>query len=155
MRTVAMPLSVGIGLAVCGSPVLADAVYCEDLLRVTDVAMTRQKFALIAGQAREGSFLDTTLPLPGWNDCSLYETSTYTCDSRRFAAAAEAENALVEIVDDVKGCLGKEWTDDKSRSSPVYVVLQNAQGSLGMTLGTDVTDRQEHVIHLVLFVRGR
>ena len=56
---------------------------------------------------------------------------------------------------DIKGCLGESWIEDKSRSSSVYVVLQSAQIAVSMTLSTDATDPKEHVVHLILFLRGR
>ncbi len=55
----------------------------------------------------------------------------------------------------MRSCLGDGWIEDKSRSSSVYVVLQNAQIAASMTLSTDVTDRKEHVVRLILFLRGR
>src|SRR5262249_15993724 len=64
--------------------------YCTDLRRVTVLALTKERFATIAGSSREGSFLDTTLPLSGWKDCSLYGSRTYTCDSHDLGSADEA-----------------------------------------------------------------
>src|SRR5262245_45990213 len=55
--------------------------YCADLQRVTGLAMTRERFAAIAGKPREGNFLETSLALSGWNNCALYGAATYTCDS--------------------------------------------------------------------------
>jgi hypothetical protein len=40
--------------------------YCSDLQRVTSLAMTRERFASIAGKPREGNFLETRLALSGW-----------------------------------------------------------------------------------------
>src|SRR6266446_2536345 len=53
--------------------------YCFDLTRVVDLAMTKERFASIAGRPRQGSFQDTRLVLPDWKDCSLYGAATYTC----------------------------------------------------------------------------
>jgi hypothetical protein len=50
----------------------APAPYCSDLKRVAALALSGEKFASIAGKARQGNFIDTTLPLTGWSDCSLY-----------------------------------------------------------------------------------
>jgi len=52
--------------------------YCFDLSRVVDLAMTKERFASIAGRPRQGSFLDTGLVLADWKDCSLYGAATYT-----------------------------------------------------------------------------
>src|SRR5215467_7568114 len=45
--------------------------YCSDLQRVTALAMTRERFASIAGKPREGNFLETSLALTGWDNCAL------------------------------------------------------------------------------------
>ncbi len=154
-RKVALALGIGAGLSAIGGQAFADAAYCPDLQRVTALAATRDKFAAIAGQPREGNFLDTTLSLTDWRDCSLYGSRSYTCDSQAFATPDEAEKALASVVDEMRDCLGDGWIEDKSRSSSVYVVLQNAQIAASMTLSTDVTDRKEHVVRLILFLRGR
>jgi hypothetical protein len=52
--------------------------YCFDLSRVVDLALTKERFASIAGRPRQGSFLDTGLVLADWKDCSLYGAATYT-----------------------------------------------------------------------------
>ena len=129
--------------------------YCEDLLRIIDVAATKKKFSVISGRVREGEFLDTTLPLAGWKDCALYGARTYTCDSHPFGTATAAEKALTDLVKDITTCLGEGWALDKSRSSPEYVILQHAQGVLSMTLSTDAISPNEHTIRLILLVRGR
>src|SRR5262249_23447084 len=46
--------------------------YCFDLSRVVDLAMTKERFASIAGRPRQGSYVGTSLVLAGWKDCSLY-----------------------------------------------------------------------------------
>ena len=152
---VALALGIGAGFSAIGGQAFADAAYCPDLKRVVALAATQEKFASIAGQPREGNFRDTTVPLTDWRDCSLYGLRSYTCDSRAFATADAAEKALAGIVDEMRNCLGDGWIEDKSRSSSVYVVLQNAQIAASMTLSTDVTDRKEHVVRLILFLRGR
>src|SRR5262245_55761867 len=92
------------------------ATYCLDLRRVTALASTREKFASITGSPREGNFLDTTLPLEGWRDCSLYGAGTYTCDSQELATAEAAEGAQAATLRDVKSCLGETWREVKDRS---------------------------------------
>src|SRR5262249_62014235 len=79
--------------------------YCFDLSRVVDLAMTKERFASIAGRPRHGSFLDTSLMLADWKDCSLYGAGTYTCDSSEMDPAEEAEKAQAAILDQVKACL--------------------------------------------------
>ena len=154
-RRVALALGIGAGLSAIGGQAFADAAYCPDLKRVVALAATRDKFAAIAGQPREGNFLDTTLPLPDWQNCSLHGSRSYTCDSRPATTPEEAEKALAGLVSDIKGCLGESWIEDRSRSSSVYVVLQSAPIAASMTLSTDVTERKEHVVRLILFLRGR
>jgi hypothetical protein len=130
------------------------AAYCDDLLRVTDLAATSGKLTFIAGKAREGSFLDTTLPLAGWSDCSLYGPRTYICEFGAFATAVEAEKALDQSVKDVKACLGHDWAEDTSRSSPDYVQLHSERDAVSLTLSTDA-GQSVHVVRLIVFVRGR
>ncbi len=138
-----------------GGPAVADVPYCADLKRLIDLAGTKQKFGCVAGRPREGNFRDTTMPLAGWRDCSLYGSRTYTCDSEVFATAGEANKALAAIVNGVKDCLGEEWAKDESRSSAVYVVVRNEHDAVSMTLSTDVTGEGGHVVRLTLFLRGR
>jgi hypothetical protein len=149
-------LARGVALVVSGmgGAAFADAAWCPDLERVVDLAAT-DKLAFIAGAAREGSFRDATIPLPGWRNCALYGTRTYTCDSQAFAASGQAETALAALVADVKACLGADWSTDDIRSSPVYVVVRNEHDAVSMTLSTDQADDGGHVVRLTLFVRGR
>src|SRR3977135_3796185 len=79
----AVALGADAGRAALGDKLSAvpdPAAYCDDLLRGTDLAATSGKLTFIAGKARDGSFLDTTLPLAGWSDCSLYGPRTYICE---------------------------------------------------------------------------
>jgi len=155
MCTVALALMAADDLLGSGSVALANAAYCPDLKRVTALAATKDKFASIAGQPREGNFRDTSLPLTGWRDCTLYGSRSYTCDSQPLQTSDEAKKALASIVDEIGSCLGAGWIEDKSRSSSVYVVLENAESAASMTLSTDLTEKQEHVVRLILFLRGR
>jgi hypothetical protein len=127
--------------------------YCFDLTRVVDLAMTKERFASIAGQPRQGSFQSTSLVLAGWKDCSLYGPATYTCDSPQMDTAEEAEKARTAILDQVKACLGAGWAEAAERSSPSYVVLHNAARPVSITLSTDQTDSKKHVVRLIVFVR--
>ena len=127
--------------------------YCSDLQRVTSLAMTRERFAAIAGKPREGNFLETSLALTGWNNCALYGATTYTCDSPRLGSAQDAQRAQAELLRQIKACLGEGWAETTERSSPDYVVLHNALRPVSITLSTDQTDDGRHVVHLNVFVR--
>ena len=127
--------------------------YCFDLSRVVDLVVTKERFASIAGRPRPGDFRDTKLVLAGWRDCSLYGAATYTCDSAEMDTAEQADEARRDILDDVKSCLGAGWAEAAERSSPSYVVLQNAARPVSITLSTDQTDSKRHVVRLTVFVR--
>ena len=127
--------------------------YCSELKRVAALAGTKEKFASITGKPRNGNFRDTTLELTGWRDCSLYGPATYTCDSQPLAAAENAETAQASTMHDIQACLGEAWSEARDRSSPRYVVLHHAGRPLSITLSTDQSDRNEHVVRLILFVR--
>jgi hypothetical protein len=129
------------------------APYCSDLKRVAALALSHEKFASITGKAREGNFLDTTLPLPGWSNCSLYGAGTYTCDSRALTSASAAEQAQAETLREIAGCFGDTWTEAHDRSSVNYVVLHSRAAPLSITLSTDQTERNEHIVRLILFIR--
>ena len=151
MRAQTLTLCIAFALSALGGSAFAEAAYCPDLLRLTDLARTKNKFAYIAGPPREGNFRDTTMPLAGWHDCSLYGFRTYTCDSSAFATA---EKALAATVAEVTDCLGDDWSKDESRSSPVYVVVRNGRGPVSITLNTDTADDGRHLVRLSLFLRG-
>jgi len=123
------------------------------LKRVAALALTTEKFASIASKAREGNFLDTTLPLTGWSDCSLYGAGTYTCDSPGLTSARAAEQAQAETLRDIAACFGDSWTQAHDRSSANYVVLHSRAAPLSITLSTDQTEKDGHVVRLILFVR--
>ena len=89
--------------------------YCFDLSRIVDLAVTKERFASIAGRPRPGDFRDTKLVLAGWKDCSLYGAATYTCDSAEMDTAEQADEARRDILDDVKSCLGAGWVEDAER----------------------------------------
>src|SRR5262249_42464658 len=127
--------------------------YCFDLSRVVDLAITKEKFASIAGRPRQGSYVGTSLVLAGWKGCSLYGAATYTCDSPQMDTAEEAEKARAAILDQVKACLGAGWAEAAERSSPNYVVLHDAVRPVAITLSTDQTDNKKHVVRLIVFVR--
>jgi hypothetical protein len=127
--------------------------YCPDLKRVASLAMSKERFSSIAGKPRDGSFLDTSVALTGWNDCSLYGPGTYTCDSQALESAKAAEQAQAATLRDIKTCLGDAWTEAADRGSAGYVVLHSVVRPVSITLSTDQTDKGEHVVRLILFVR--
>jgi hypothetical protein len=128
--------------------------YCSELKEVAGLALTKERFASIAGSPREGNFLNTSLALTGWKDCSLYGPRTYTCDSQKVGTAEEAEKEQARTLSQIKACLGDGWAEAKDRSSPRYVVLHSAAWPISITLSTDQTDNKEHVVRLILFRRG-
>jgi len=128
--------------------------YCSELQEVTGVAVSKSRFTSIAGKPREGNFLDTTLALPGWNDCSLYGTRSYTCDSPGLPSREAAEAAQAATLRELKACLGAGWSEALDRASPNYVVLHNAWHPVSITLSTDETEQRQHVIRITIFRRG-
>ena len=131
------------------------AAYCADLKRVAALAASNDRFASITGNPRHGSFLDTTLPLTGWRDCSLYGAGTYTCDWPVAGSAQAAEKAQADLVRTLKTCLGEEWSEAADQSSAKYVILRHGTQPVSITLSVDQTDDNTHVVHLILFVRRR
>ncbi len=118
--------------------------YCPALTHVTALVNTKERFASIIGQPREGNFLETTLPLPGWGDCSFYGTRTYTCDSLPFKTASDVERAFAS----------GSWAEDLSRASPGYAVLHDDRQVASITINTDLTEKNEHIVRLILFLRS-
>jgi len=137
-----------------GAPA-ATVPYCPDLQRVIELAMSKERFASIAGSPRQGNFTDTTLALTGWTNCSLYGTNTYTCDSSEVDSAPAAERVQAELLQQMKTCLGEGWSEAADRASAAYMVLHHALRPVSITLSTDQTEDKKHVVHLILFVRGR
>jgi hypothetical protein len=129
--------------------------YCPELKQVAALALAREKFASIIGPAREGSFRDSKVSLPGWGDCSFYGTRTYTCDSQGFKTADEGNTAHGKVFEEVKSCLRGGWTEVESRASPGYVVLHDERDSASITINTDLMENGQHVVRLILFLRSR
>src|SRR5262245_6048049 len=140
-------------LALAQHGAVAAPPYCSELKEVVAVAMSEGRFARLAGKPREGNFSDTSLPLTGWSDCSVYGTRTYTCDTRALETAERAEQSLPARVAEVKACLGPGWAEIAERSSPSYVVLHGA-GAVSITISTDQTDERKYVVRLTMFLRG-
>lgn len=129
--------------------------YCAELKQVAALALAKDKFASIIGAAREGNFLDSKIALPGWGDCSFYGTRTYTCDSQGFKTADEGNAAHRRVLEDVKTCLRGGWTEDETRASPGYVVLHDERQVASITINADLTEKGEHIVRLILFLRSR
>jgi hypothetical protein len=127
--------------------------YCPDLMHIVTLALTKEKFVAIAGNPRGGNFLETTHPLTGWKECSVYGTRTYTCDFRSFGSADEAAKAQAAIVDDIKTCLGGGWVKDDDRSSSTYAVVRSSRLPVSMTIATNADGPNDYVVRLTLFLR--
>ena len=129
--------------------------YCSELQQIVSIAMTKGRFSDIAGTPQQGDFHAAGLALPGWKDCSLYGASTYTCDSVEVDTAEQAEAAQAAILQEIKACLGRGWSEADGRSSPSHVVLHSALRPVSITLSMDATDNKTHVVHLIVFIRRR
>jgi hypothetical protein len=138
------------GLA--GNPTTAG--YCPELRQITELAASKARFASIAGTPRDGNYLNTSLPLSGWKDCSLYGPRTYTCDSSELPSREAAEALQATMLREFKACLGTGWSEAPDRSSPSYVVLHDASHPVSITLSTDETEQKQHVVRVIVFRRG-
>jgi hypothetical protein len=129
--------------------------YCDDLQRVVELAMSKDRFASITGRPGQGNFTETKLALTGWKDCALYGRTTYTCDSQGLASAADAERAQAELLRQIKVCLGEGWSEAPDTSSASHVILHHSLRPITITLSMDQTDDGKHVVRLTLFIRVR
>jgi hypothetical protein len=129
--------------------------YCPALRDIAALVHANDKFASIIGRPREGNYFEATLSLPGWADCSFYGTRTYVCDSRPLPGADAVALALARTVSDVKSCLGDHgWAEDAGLASPGYAVIRNGRQA-SITINADKTDKDEHVVRFILFLRSR
>jgi hypothetical protein len=126
--------------------------YCDDLKQIHNHAMSRQRLAPIMGAPKEGNFRETTLPLAGWNDCSMYGQATYTCDSVELMSEAAALAEQARIAAGILACFADTWVPVPDQSSPGYLVLHPKLGPTSVTLSLDETEKG-HVVRLTLFVR--
>ena len=107
----------------------------------------------ITGNVREGSFYETSRPLPGWKDCTIYGDKTYACHSEDIATAETAEGRLNGVVQQVNACFGEGWwINDQVRTSLQYVVLHHPVGLATMTISTDEDRKNVHVVRLIMFL---
>jgi hypothetical protein len=141
-------------VAVTASVAEEAAQYCSELKRVADLAGTNERFASISVRPREGNFIESSVVLAGWSDCTVYGARTYTCDSQPFGTAEEAEQAQLHIGWEVLTCLGQIWAESKSRSSPGFMVLQHTEHPISVTLSLDQTEHKQYVVRLILFARS-
>jgi hypothetical protein len=152
-----MYASVVIAMAapVHAAPAGEPAAWCPALRDVAALVRATDRFASIIGRPREGNYFETTLPLPGWGDCSFYGRRTYVCDSLPLATADDAAGAFAKTLDDVKGCLREGWAEDPNSASPGYAVIRDDRRAASITINTDHTDRNDHVVRLIVFLRSR
>ncbi|HEX9464643.1 MAG TPA: hypothetical protein VGB82_18745 [Alphaproteobacteria bacterium] len=129
------------------------APYCAELDRIAGLANTTEKFSAIAGPPRDGDFSDTTLPLGGWVDCSVYGPRTYSCDSVSYGSTAAAEKAIEEAAQQIATCPGGAWRRRPQQSSPSYQILTHAKAPISMTLSTAESGDTSFVIRLIVFTR--
>ena len=136
------------------APLQADeAPYCADLQHVVRLAAASDKFASITGNVREGSFYETSRPLRGWRDCTIYGDKTYACHSEDITTAEAAEGRLNSVVQQVNICFGEGWwVNDQVRTSLLYVVLHHPVGLATMTISTDEDRKNAHVVRLIMFL---
>jgi len=148
-------ISIGALVASAGA-VLAqsasDLPYCADLKQLSNLAMSRGRFAPIIGQPREGNFRDTTLPLTGWMNCAFYGATTYTCDSPVFETAQDAIEAQRRIAKEILACFAGTWGEAPEQTSTDFLVLHPKLGPASITLNLDRTD-QGHIVRFILFLR--
>jgi hypothetical protein len=156
LQTIARRALIGAMLVVALIRYVAAAEsYCPVLTQVAALVDAKERFASIIGEPREGNYLETKLPLPGWADCAFDGRRTYTCDSQSLQTAEEAERAFARTLDEVKNCLRNSWSEEPSRASPGYAVLHHARPAASITINTDRTEKNEHVVRLILFLRGQ
>ena len=53
-----------------------------------------------------------------------------------------------------KGLPAGSWAEDHSRASPGYAVFHDDRQVASITINTDQTEKSEHVVRLILFLRG-
>jgi hypothetical protein len=129
--------------------------FCADLSYVVRSAGAADRFAAVTGKLREGSFHETTRPLNGWKDCTIYGERTYSCNSKTIWSASAAQRKLKAVVQDTKACFGVGWwTEDAERTSPLYVVLHHPVGLATMTISTEEERKGAHVLRLTMFLRN-
>jgi hypothetical protein len=148
--TVATLISFGSNVRAAEAP-----AYCAELKQVAALALAKEKFASIIRAAREGNFLEANITLPGWRDCSFYGKRTYTCDSQGFKTAGEGELAHTRVVDEVRACLPDGWSEVPGLFSPGYAVLHDERQMASITISKDRTEKGEHLVRIVLFLRSR
>jgi hypothetical protein len=115
--------------------------------------MTRQRFAPIIGMPRSGNYRETSLPLPGWANCAVYGSNTYTCDSAELASRDEAVKVQQKIAQEILSCFDGTWAESSEQIGPDFVVLHPKLGPVSITLNLGETDSKTHIVSLILFLR--
>lgn len=132
------------------------APYCTQLQEIATLAMSKEHFASIIGNPREGNFLDTKRSLPGWKDCAFYGPTTYTCDSFEFKSDEGAAQAEATTAHQILACL-RYWdrAEEQTSGAVNFVVLHPRIGPASITLNLDKADSGKPVVRLILFLRRR
>jgi hypothetical protein len=148
------PIVLCVVLAVGGRATAQEpARSCAELDRIAALTATTEKFSTIAGTPREGDFSDTTLPLPGWSDCSVYGPRTYNCDSAPFSTSGAAEQAIEQAAQAIAACPGGAWRRRPQQSSSSYQVLSHTKAPAAITLSTAPGEGETFVMRLIVFTR--
>ena len=127
--------------------------YCDELKQLNNYAMGSQRFAPIVGQPLNGNYRETKLVLTGWNNCALYGTNTYTCDSAEFMSREDAARAQQRIAQEILGCFGGTWAEAPEQMGPDFMVLHPKLGPASITLNLGETDANKHIVSLIMFLR--
>jgi hypothetical protein len=149
----AVVFAASVGVALAQEAPADVAPYCSGLRMLNNFAMSRERFSSIIGKPRDGNFRDTTLSLTGWNNCSIYGQTTYTCDSPELKTAADAVAAQSRIAREILACFGGTWSAAPEQTSPGFLVLHPKLGPASITLSLDQTDAMGHIVRLILFIR--
>jgi|GEM_PF-3115593 len=123
--------------------------YCASLKRV--IAASANRFGDIM-KAKQGGHYLTTIGLEGWFGCRIYDLGTrnaqpryyYSCELSPFPDAAATENMMQVISDDVKQCLGPEWSSRKRRNNHDGKLVVEWEAS---NVPADVELRQRKGLH--------
>jgi hypothetical protein len=127
--------------------------YCPELKQLNNYAMSQRRFAPIIGIPTDGNYRATPLPLTGWINCAFYGTTTYTCDSADLKSHEEAARAQQRIAQEILDCFAGTWAEAPEQMGPDFVVLHPKLGPASITLNLDETDKGNHLVRLILFLR--
>src|SRR5215813_14072303 len=153
--TISAPLiTILVGWAIPSSAQSPESVpYCQELKELNNYAMSQRRFAPIIGVPKEGNYRATSLPLTGWTNCAFYGTTSYTCDSAELKSHEEAARAQQRIALEILECFAGTWAEAPEQMGPDFVVLHPKLGPASITLNLDETDKGNHLVRLILFLR--